>query len=631
MSILFGLRHANRQHVFERELKSLAGPTRQYALDGSFFHVKGDIGMGYQPYHTHFRSKLESQPSIGQQGDMLTFDGRLDNHDELRDGLQMQGTDISDSIIVLAAFERWGEECFKRLVGDWALALWSSREQALYLARDHAGTRTLYYRRSSEGMEWSTCLDTFIRRDLAVDLEEAYASSYLLAQSISGRTPYKEIETVPPACYIVFKDNRNLCRSHWDWSGGEVRYRRDQEYQEHFLELFKSSVKRRTQPGFPILAELSGGMDSSSIVCISDSLRSVGDPGTDKLIDTISYFEDSEPEWNERPYVTAVEFQRKKQGIHVARTFSEHCFQSDFVKSADYLLPGADRAFREREQFLEEMLDGREYRVVLSGIGGDEVLGGAPSAVPTLADYLVHGRLVHLMKQAVAWSLSNQVPMLWLLAQTTRFTRDAYLRPDAGFSIPPWVTKHTLDTYSEYDRVRGQQRLQIGRYPSRYNSALAWASIKETLARKVPPRLVRREYRYPYLDKDLVEFLIHVPPEQLAGPGRRRALMRSALKGIVPEEILERKQKAVVVRKPLIALGQGRSGISALFSRSLLADLELIDVKKFLEFAGNATTGNDLVWIAHIARTIYLEIWLQGFMRRKATQNPESLAAICLA
>jgi asparagine synthase (glutamine-hydrolysing) len=123
---------------------------------------------------------------------------------------------------------------------------------------------------------------------------------------------------------------------------------------------------------------------------------------------------------------------------------------------------------------------------------------------------------------------------------------------------------------------------------------------------------VRREYRYPYLDRDLVDFLLRIPREQLVRPGRRRFLMRNALKGIVPAEILERRRKAVLIREPLITLQTARERIKKLFTESALAEMQLLNRDAFLSAIDAAATDGTLVWMADIAGTILLELWLQA-------------------
>jgi asparagine synthase (glutamine-hydrolysing) len=179
MSILFGIRQAEGHAVEERQLQRMALATARYAPDGTFLKVNGRVGMGLQPYHTHLRSNLESQPIENERGDMLTFDGRLDNASELCAFLGLRHEETPDSSIVLESFSRWGEECFSRFVGDWALALWVPSERLLYLARDHAGTRTLYYELTKEGATWATHLEPFLAGIGNPNLDEAFAAAFL--------------------------------------------------------------------------------------------------------------------------------------------------------------------------------------------------------------------------------------------------------------------------------------------------------------------------------------------------------------------------------------------------------------------------------------------------------------------
>ena len=143
MSIIFGTRKSPEAIVTRQEMLYLASATERYAPDGTSIATHGHIGMGFQPYHTHERSNLESQPVKDALGNMLSLDGRIDNHAELRDLLDIREKDAPDSLITLTAFLRWGGACFSRFIGDWAIVIWSVSNRQIYLARDHAGTRTL--------------------------------------------------------------------------------------------------------------------------------------------------------------------------------------------------------------------------------------------------------------------------------------------------------------------------------------------------------------------------------------------------------------------------------------------------------------------------------------------------------
>jgi asparagine synthase (glutamine-hydrolysing) len=162
MSILFGVRKHRGATTSRQELFSLGAATERYTLDGVSVATQGRIGMGFQPYYTQQRSTLERLPTTDIEGNMLCFDGRIDNFQELASLLGIRGEDHPDSVIFMAAFHRWGDACFSKVIGDWSVALWSAREQAVYLARDHAGARSLFFRDSAGVLQWSTCLDNLI-------------------------------------------------------------------------------------------------------------------------------------------------------------------------------------------------------------------------------------------------------------------------------------------------------------------------------------------------------------------------------------------------------------------------------------------------------------------------------------
>jgi len=614
MSILFGICQAEGHAVEEPQLTALAQGTKRYAVDGTFTRTEGRIGMGFQPYHTHLRSKLESEPSIDKLGNLLTLDGRIDNHRELCQLLGIADGEIADSQIVLAAFERWGAECFSKIVGDWALALWSCQDRSLFLARDHAGTRTIYFKESNGDIIWSTCLETFFVDSPERNVDEVFAACYLSGQKTFDRTPYKEIGVVWPAHYFVFYDGRLTCTAYWQHMVTDtIRYRTDADYKEHFLSLFEQAVERRIGPGAPILAHLSGGMDSSSIVCMADRLCRKGGTGLAQSVDTVSYLDDTEPSWNERPFVSVVEAARGKTGIHIENSFSDYLFEPPDLQDGQDLIPGKDRASQKREEHFELLTDSQSYRVILSGIGGDELLGGVPTALPELADYLVAGHFHELVQKAIAWCLATRIPVWHLLSETLMYTISLYSQPNRiARKQPPWLTPY-LRRLSD-DHV--SQHLPLSRgfrfAPSALSNAAAWASILNTLTQIAPAHQVRREYRYPYLDRDLVDFLLRIPREQLVRPGRRRFLMRNALKGIVPAEILERRRKAVLIREPLITLQTARERIKKLFTESALAEMQLLNRDAFLSAIDAAATDGTLVWMADIAGTILLELWLQA-------------------
>lgn len=610
MSIIFGIKKSDGGLVDEHELLALAHTSARWALDGMFTRTHGRMGMGFQPYYTHVRSNLESHPVLDEIGNMVTLDGRLDNHKELCDLFEIDDSSSSDASIVLAAYRRWGEGCFSRLVGDWALAIWSQSNETLYLARDHVGSRTLYYSIGKDDISWATFLEPVVARSGDHSLDQLYASRYIACAPIADRTPYKNVRSVPPAHYVkVFGHNCQMQR-HWDATlADSIHYGDEDDYAEQFLRLFRQSVQRRLDGGEVVVAELSGGLDSTSIVCMADSIRQRAGEQSQRILDTVSYYNDAEGSWNEGPYVEITEAGRGKTGYHI---HLPECLSTFQTSAPVYPLPGATETTLPREHKVLELLGADQYRVVLSGIGGDEVLGGIPVIAIELAIKLLDREFGKFFSSALAWSLSSRLPLVQILPDVFQSVANSSRNHVQGTEITPtWIRSHVCTRSLE-----GMQPSSRG-WPSsteirRVNNDFALLSVTESMPHTKHPYLVRREFRYPYLDRNLLEFLLNIPHDQLARPGRRRYLMRRALRSLVPAEILERRRKAFLIRTPLLSLQRASADIERRFKSSRIVDLGIVDATPFLKALSDVVSGRNLELWPYITRTVEIDLWLRN-------------------
>ena len=618
MCIIFGLLGEPGTVVLELELKRLAAATERYSTGAASIYLAGSLGMAFQPYQSHERSAAEPGLFRDTHGNIITFDGRLDNYRELQTQLGLPSEAYPDSRIVLAAFFRWGAESFSRFVGDWAFALWSAKDRALYLARDHAGARTLYYRQQRDSLLWSTYLDTFLCCDWPSSTSDDYAACYLTGTPIRDLTPSRGVRSVQPGHYLIFRDGKLSQQPHWDSVvRSTIHHKDDAAYEEEFFALFQQSVERRTEPGEPILAQLSGGMDSTAIVCMSDYIRRSANPQA-PILDTVSFYDDSEASLNERPYFSITEAKRGKVGTHIDISFSQRTFEPHDLVDGAYLFPGTDSFAIDQERRLYDRIWHKGYRSILSGIGGDEVLGGVPVAYPELADHLVSGNMRALLRQSIAWCLIDRTPLLLQLYETAKYTIGLYSpSKSTSISVPPWLPAAVRSRAKELNSARADDSVRWGTAPHSLANAETWWNIMETLPHLSPQILFRPEYRYPFLDKDLVTFLFSIPPEQLLRPGRRRSLMRRALRHIIPTEILERRRKAYQLRAPLVALMQAHTKIERAFADSLLADSGLIDASRF-RIALNEAARGDSRWRQALFKTIAFELWLKSMTQSKS-------------
>ncbi len=628
MSVIFGIYRSNGIELHERELTDLAVSTEKYASEGTRILVRGPVGMGFQPYRTHDRSTLEAEVATDQCGNMLVLDGRIDNWRELQSQLNLRDNNSCDSAIILSSFSAWGEHCFSRLIGDWAVALWCASERRLYLARDHAGTRTLYCETHGDSVQWSTYLETFATHREEHRLDEGYTAAFLSSGVIGAKTPYKGIGAVLPGHYTVYGMQGLLyTTAHWTClTTKTIHYSADIEYENHFTALFQQAVSRRTGPGAPIIAHLSGGMDSTSIVCMSDHIRK-SESREHELLDTLSYYDDTEPNWDERPFFSIVEARRRKVGIHIETSPLERTFEMPDPHVGRYLLPVADSVTFWQESRLHGYLEPHNYRVILSGTGGDETLGGVPTPLPELADHLATGRVDRLVARAIAWSLARRQPLITTLFETIAFTASLYCpgRNDKS-TIPPWLSRQLQERVNDTGRMIEGSTNRIGIRPSALSNARAWWFMLDSLPHLYPPLLERREYRYPYLDRDLVEFLFAIPREQIVAPGRRRYLMRRALRDIVPPEILERRRKAFQLRGIVTLLTQSKAVIHNLFRESIAADMGFIEPNVLESSLELISAGGDSRWSSCLIRTIGFELWLKRSLHGSFKENLEGEA-----
>lgn len=578
-------------------------------------HLDG-ASILYRASHTTQESRRETGPHISSSGIVLTWDGRLDNRTEFID--RFGGTlsrDSTDASIVSAAYERAGTECFKSLLGDWALSVWNPRERSLLLAKDPIGTRHLYYSSENDQIAWSTVLDPLVllrARPFAMD--EEYIAGWFSFFPAAHLTPYVGIDAVPPSCFVRFERGRRTITKYWDFDPGrKIRYRTDREYEEHFRGAFEEAVRRRLRSDRPVLAELSGGMDSSSIVCMADRILARAGAETPRL-DTVSYHNDFEPNWNERPYFAKVEEKRGRAGWHIDASAQEP-FNVDqetvtFGATPAARLTGASR------QLAACMASGGN-RVLLSGIGGDEFTGGVPTPVPELMDLEARARFGALAHQLKVWALEKRKPWFHLFFEAAR----GFLAPSlVGLAtelqpavwLEPSFARRYLAALTGYpSRVR-----LFGPLPSFQEDMSALEVLRRQLSCSALSSAPPYEKRYPFLDRTLLEFICAIPREQLVRPGQRRSLMRRSLTGIVPEEILHRKRKAFVTRSPLVALSKQSANLIAMAQDMTSSRLGIVDGKKFGEALQNARQGQP-VNIVQVMRTLWVESWLRTVTRKQ--------------
>lgn len=625
MSVQFGRWEFDGAPLDSKYFENVRMLLASYGPDGTGSYFKNNIGVLYHSFHTAKVIGQVTQPHILSSGAVLTWDGRLDNradliHD-LRDVVTIASSDVT---IVAAALDRWGTDSLSRFIGDWALAFWDPGDRSLLLAKDFVGTRQLYYLLDEDQITWSTILDPLVLlAGKAFVIDEEYIAGWLSFLPAAHLTPYVGIRSVPPSSYVYIKNRRAIIGTHWMFDPSKrVRYRADGEYEDHFRAVFSDSVRRRLVSDSPVLAELSGGIDSSSIVCVADIALAQGNAETPRL-DTLSYYDDSEPNWNERPYFTRVERQRGRTGCHIDVSL-ERKLNLEFDEEHFAATPSSIGNCSYSATQFAAFMAAQGNRIVLSGIGGDEVLGGVPAPTPELTDLLATAHLHKLFRQLVAWAMVKREPLLHLIADTVRAFLPIGLAGVEKHKRPviwlePSFVRRTQIALRGYET-----RIQLlGPLPSFQENLRALEALRRQLACSTLSASPLHEKRYPYLDRDLLEFIFAIPREQVVRPHERRSLMRRAMRGIVPDELLNRKRKAFVTRGPMAVISEDWPAVIGLTQQMVSCTLGIVKPTALVEVLQKLRQGQHIA-VVPVLRTLVIESWLRSLRGRNCLIIPSS-------
>ncbi len=546
---------------------------RQAPLDpdavGSW--LDGPVGLGHRMLHATPQSLHEKLPIVGDAGDVvMTADARLDNREELIPalGLAHRAADgIGDGELILHAWARWGEECPVHLSGDFALALWDARRRVFFCARDPAGVRPLYYHLGPRLFAVASEVNALLAiPGVPRQLDEVRIAAFLVpGLDDRAATFYEGIRRLPPGHSLTVGARGGVPRAYWQLDPTrEVHHESDAAYGEAFRELFTDAVRCRLRSAFPVAAALSGGLDSSSVVCVARALRA--EAGAAPLATYTARFP-TIPRCDEGVFVAAVEAQGGLVPRHVrADTLDPlgDLERTSYWEDETFHAPGY---YMHRALFQAARADGA--RVFLEGMGGDRVVS---HGMGYLHDLARHGRWLALGREVRQLAHAFERPA-WRIARVVAGgvasppVRRAWRRlRHGGSGEPPLIRAEFARRIGLADRLRAAELT-----PSRGGTEGArhehWRrltsgrllAIMETLA--AAGGVAGVEVRDPFLDRRLMEFCLALPASQKIRQGRTRVVMRHALGALLPREIRERPGKApldLMLSAALTAYGRDR-------------------------------------------------------------------------
>ncbi len=507
--------------------------------------------LGWIGLRTTPEAQGEHQP-LANPRMALCFDGRVDNRDELRAmlGSDAPPRDASDAAIVLAGWHALGERLFDRIAGDYALAIWEAAERRLTCARSPGGWRPLLWSDAGDRVVFATepaMLMAGMPRRPAID--EGVIGEHLAARfATETDTFWRGVHRLPPGHLLVW-DAHGVRTHRWfegpfeDWSD-----RSEAEHVDRFNTLFDQALQASLRSSGPVVAQLSGGLDSSSIVCRSHQLAAAGRIAAMPGVVSTRFPGES---CDEGQWIAAVEAQC---GIS---THSVTGAPYDWAAAASWSARTLHLPLRPNTLGTMvatcEWMQGQGASVLLTGEGGDDWFAGSYSHY---SDLLRTGRVARLVREATGstagqsrWGGIRFALTAGIRPLVSARSQAQLVRPHLDFTPDPpaWIDPAWARRIGLADRWRGiapppalpliAQRQRYGVYSlarrhMNIDNVLHFAASREV------------ELRHPFHDLRLTRFAMAAAGGLLKRHGVRKHLLREAMRGTLPELIRERRDKA---------------------------------------------------------------------------------------
>jgi asparagine synthase (glutamine-hydrolysing) len=477
--------------------------------------------------------------------EVIGWDGRIDNREDLELQLrELLRGDSSARSLIRAAYERWGIPGLGKVVGDWSVVIRDPASRRIVLASDFAGIRPLYYHQSPNALLWSNRLDHLVEKTGIEAIDERYVAGFLLVGGCPDRTPYAGIYPVPAGHAVTITAATSTTQSVWlPPTHSQIRYEDDRRYDEQFRALFREAVAVRLPADGTVMAELSGGLDSSSVVCMTNHLIRSGGHTTATLASVSYVYQGSQ----DVPFIKEVEAFCDLNGRHLST-------DEIALVSAESISDAAPVESGPLEQATAEAARGVGARVFLTGQNGDLITGNWLDDSLQVAAPLRRREFTATVREALAWSKALKVPIYPILGRAIRAALGQPAASIAMYSNSVVSMPHNSETslvsglFARHGLTGADSLFStdwLDAPPERRAHFRALTVLRELRTLQRPDALRHVDYTHPFAHRPLVEFMMSVPADVLCRPGEPRRLMRRALADLWPPKLRARRSKSL--------------------------------------------------------------------------------------
>lgn len=504
--------------------------------DKSAFSFNHNLALAHRRFSIIDLSPSGHQPMWDPDNSLcVIFNGEIFNFIELREELKSNGFTFltgSDTEVILHGYQCWGVDAFKRFSGFWAIALYDRKQNTLVLSRDRIGKKPLYIYHDDQKLVWASEMKGIMQLvsagQLELDCATAWNYLYYGKRNIAHSTFWSQISMMEQASYALVSADGNIDIFPY-WQLPEQRMSEKEislkDAQTGLYRLLNTSLSERLRADVPIAFELSGGMDSSSLVAMRAQINQEPFHAF-----TVKYPDKQE---DESPF--AVQLARQYPTIrHHLIDFGVE----DLWGHMNRFLYLQEEPFHNPSllvnQLLRKKIRDQGFKVLISGSGGDEVLCGYTEyAVPVVKHLLKNGRYREAAANVLCYK--ENYPFRFKPMARILFNRLSK-KHTAPFFYEQYFRLESISKSREPEFFKDIQPLLIANMKDL--KMFYWMSSGDKATMGIPI-----EARAPFLDHRVVEFLFSLPVSYLMRNGWLKWLLRKSLRGILPAKVRKRRQK----------------------------------------------------------------------------------------
>jgi len=518
-----GLYNLRGEPVANRQVLAMCDLIRHRGPDDRDTWTLGPIGLGHQRLSIIDLSPRGRNPMANEDGTIqIVFNGEIYNHKDLRPDLIRSGhlfRSQTDTEVIIHLYEELGPACVERLDGMFAFALWDERRRRLFLARDRFGVKPLYYTRVRDTFAFASEVKAFLalpgfsaRPDPC-----ALAEHFTFQNTFGERTFFEGVKLLPAGHYLIVEDGRIEQQEYWDLSFRPEADVGMEDWAAGLRERFEAAVNRQLMSDVPLGSYLSGGMDTGSISAVA--ARRI--PGMHSFTCGFKL----------PPGISEAErfFDEREESERLARLLGTVHHELELGPEAmEPVLPAVvwhldePRVGISYQVYHTAEMIGRHVKVVLSGVGGDELFAGYPWRYEPVLN--LNGS-----------DFDQAYYQLWIRFLTDEQKRELFTDELNG----------SLGGFSTWDSFREASRGAEGADPlhralyfdfKTFLNGLLLVDDKLSMAHSV-------EARVPFLDNELVDYVTRIPAEFKLRPKESKVVLREAMRGLLPDETIFRRKQ----------------------------------------------------------------------------------------